>query len=237
MIQMIQNSIASRGRGKSLLSAIVLALFVFGVIQMLSNGWLVLIWLASEHRFSELDFRRVRSKPLSWRQQKPLSGACVLITHRFWPLCQRTGGEHCRHPTCTMCFQVSIAVALETLRIVWGAGGCGRTQLYVLSSNHWPWFTDTSGLNCTTSFCSPLTSQPSTSGFSSVSSEFVRRISICEILASLGSQTALHVINSAHSGAAAKPIMLFQIQVSLLDLSPISAINECPPYSSWKPSF
>ena len=37
MIQMIQNSIASRGRGKSLLSAIVLALFVFGVIQMLSN--------------------------------------------------------------------------------------------------------------------------------------------------------------------------------------------------------
>ena len=38
MIQMIQNSIASRGRGKSLLSAIVLALFVFGVIQMLSNG-------------------------------------------------------------------------------------------------------------------------------------------------------------------------------------------------------
>ena len=38
MIQMIQNSIASRGRGKSLLSAIVLALFVFGVIQMLSNA-------------------------------------------------------------------------------------------------------------------------------------------------------------------------------------------------------
>ena len=38
MIQMIQNSIASRGRGKTLLSAIVLALFVFGVIQMLSNA-------------------------------------------------------------------------------------------------------------------------------------------------------------------------------------------------------
>ena len=35
---MIQNCIASRGRGKSLLSAIVLALFVFGVIQMLSNA-------------------------------------------------------------------------------------------------------------------------------------------------------------------------------------------------------
>ena len=37
MIQMIQNSIASRGRGKSLLASIVLALFVFGVIQMLSS--------------------------------------------------------------------------------------------------------------------------------------------------------------------------------------------------------
>ena len=38
MIQMIQNSIAQRGRGKSFLASIVLALFVFGVIQMLSNA-------------------------------------------------------------------------------------------------------------------------------------------------------------------------------------------------------
>ena len=36
MIQMIQISIANRG--KSLLASIVLALFVFGVIQMLTNA-------------------------------------------------------------------------------------------------------------------------------------------------------------------------------------------------------
>jgi|TARA_Y100000287_G_scaffold71452_1_gene56630 hypothetical protein len=36
MIQMIQNSIANRG--KSFLASIVLALFVFGVVQMLSSA-------------------------------------------------------------------------------------------------------------------------------------------------------------------------------------------------------
>ena len=46
-----------------------------------------------------------------------------------------------------------------------------------------------------------------------------------EILASRGSQTAFHVINSAHSGAAARTSVLSEMPWSQSNLSLISAIK------------